>query len=354
MSIVTELARPEIVSMAGYTSASHDEALVRLNANESPLRRVGDTTQRGLNWYPLDRPTELERRLASLVNQPAERITVTRGSSEAIDLLIRTFCRPGEDAVLICPPTFGMYAVYANVQGATIQRAPLTAAPAFDLDVDRIRETITDATKLVFITSPNNPTGNVMSPTAVDAVVAATRGRAVVVIDAAYLEFAECDDPAQRYANESHVVVLRTLSKAFALAGARCGVIIGDTDLSLLIRKVFAPYSIATPVVEAILGVLAQSSPTDDKNRFDTLRAERNRVSQRLATLPAVRAVYRSDANFVLAEFIDPATAITAVEKVGFLIRDFSKADAHPNSLRITIGTREQNDTVLSALGTLS
>ncbi|MEM1263619.1 MAG: histidinol-phosphate transaminase [Pseudomonadota bacterium] len=354
MSVITQLARPEIVAMKGYTSASHDEALVRLNANESPVRRAGDTTGRGLNWYPLNRPTELEQRLAGLVHQPVERVTITRGSSEAIDLLIRTFCRPGKDAILICPPTFGMYAVYANVQGAAIQRVPLTSAPAFDLDVAGIDAAIDDSTKLVFITSPNNPTGNLMSAAAIDSVVAATRGRAVVVVDAAYWEFATTDDPAERYASEPHVVVLRTLSKAFALAGARCGLLIGDPDVGTLIRKVFAPYSVATPVVEAILGVIAHSSPEQDAARMAAIRAERERVSQRLAALPAVRSVYPSDANFVLTAFVNPAAAIDAVRRTGFLIRDFSAIDAHPNSLRITIGTPEQNDAVLNALGALS
>ncbi|MEO1037326.1 MAG: aminotransferase class I/II-fold pyridoxal phosphate-dependent enzyme [Pseudomonadota bacterium] len=353
MSDLSALARPEIVAMRGYESAAYDPALIRLNANESPARLDGDDSRRGLNWYPVNRLAELESHLGALFDQPAERLMLTRGTSEAIDLLIRAFCRPGEDSIVVCPPAFGMYGVYAKVQNTQVQAVPLTPAPTFDLDVDGIIGAVDRGAKIVFVTSPNNPTGNLMSPDAIDSVVAACRGRALLVVDAAYHEFAATEEPQLRYASESHVVVLRTLSKAYALAGTRCGALIGDPYIASLLRKIIAPYAFATPVVETILAVLKGSSVAKQTERIAATIVERERVRDELSGLPAVRRVFPSDANFLLTEFADPSAAFDAARAAGFLLRDFSGGEYHPNCLRLTVGSIEQNDAVLEALRTL-
>ena len=352
MTTLRELARPEIVQMRGYTAASYDPALGRLNANETTVRLAADTSERGLNWYPVDRSPALVRELAALFDQPAERIMVTRGTSEAIDLLIRAFCRPGNDTIVVCPPTFGMYAVYAEVQATSVREVPLTTS--FDLDTNGIAAAVDAGARIVFVTSPNNPTGNAMSPSRLDAVVAATRARSLLVIDAAYHEFAATEPPQVRYADEPHVVVLRTLSKAYALAGARCGVLIGDPFVHELTRKIMAPYALATPVVEALLSVLASDAFAERPAAIDALRTERGRVRERLSGLSCVRQVFPSEANFLLAEFADAQAALAVVQQHGYLIRDFSQSPRLPGCLRITIGERHENDAVLRALEQLA
>ncbi len=350
MQTLEKLARPEIVALFGYKPASYAAETVRLNANELPTRRPADTSQRGLNWYPLDGAAEITDRMAREYGQPNERVKFVRGSSEAIDLLIRAFCRPGEDNVIVCPPTFGMYAVYAKIQNASVRAVPLTQAPAFDLDTAAILAAIDPATKLIFVTSPNNPTGNRMSDAAVDTLIDATRGRCLIVFDAAYVEFADGEAPQQRYQNEPHVVTLRTLSKAYAMAGARAGALIGDPFIVELLDKILAPYAIATPVIEALLTILDGPDHAEQPARLAALTAERERVRGALNRCAVVTRVFPSDANFLLAEFADPAAAMAATEQAGYLIRDFSRSAHHPNCLRLTIGTREQNDAVLTAL----
>ncbi len=228
--------------------------MIRLNANESPWRSPGDKSDRGLNVYPPPRPTVLQEKLSEYYGIERNQILVTRGSSEAIDVLIRGFCNAGKDKILICPPTFDMYRLYASIQNAGIVRVPLLADRNFALDVDGIVKALDANTKIVFICSPNNPTGQSMARADIERICRETAGRALVVIDEAYHEYATGGhylDLRNRY---EHVVLLRTLSKFVSLAGVRCGLIVGAPELIEFGQVVLPPYTFPTPSIELVQG----------------------------------------------------------------------------------------------------
>jgi histidinol-phosphate aminotransferase len=214
MSDLLQLARPDLRSLVPYEPAAYEPALVRMNANEAPWRAPGDHSERGLNIYPPPRPAQLTTALAAHYQVDPEQILVTRGSSEAIDLLIRSFCRAGIDEVILCPPTFGMYSFYAQTQGAQLRQVPLRADAGFSLDVDGILDAWNDNSRLLFICSPNNPTGQKFDRQAITALCESLRGRGLVVIDEAYREFSATPDYSELRERFDHVVLLRTLSKA--------------------------------------------------------------------------------------------------------------------------------------------
>ncbi len=348
MSTVIELARPEIRNLRPYRAASYEDGLLRLNANEAPWRPVGDTSTDGLHHYPEVRPATLTNALARHYDLPAGQVLVTRGSSEAIDLLIRCFCRPNRDAIIICPPTFGMYAVYAQVQGADIIEVPLRADSGYELDVAGIAAVASERTKLLFICSPNNPTGNRIATAQIEAACDALGGNGLIVVDAAYAEFADTDPTRALLEQHDNIVVLRTLSKALGLAGIRCGVALAAPAVVDLLGCILPPYAYPTPCAEAALAGLADGPEL--ATRIDSLRTERSRVAGSLQALPGVTEVLPSEANFLLVRVTDPAGFVDAAKSGGVLIRDFSWDPAIPGCLRITIGSRAQNDQLLEAL----
>ncbi|MDH3978231.1 MAG: histidinol-phosphate transaminase [Gammaproteobacteria bacterium] len=346
MSRVTDLARPEIRNMRPYQAAQYADGLTRLNANETPWHPPGDDSVRGLNRYPEIRPDDLTAALASYYGLAADQLIVTRGSSEAIDLLIRCFCRPGDDDVVICPPTFGMYEVYAQVQGAGIVSVPLAAD--YSLDMTALKNAWTERCKLLFICSPNNPTGNLIPLQQIKQACELTAGNGLVVLDAAYIEFADSDPTLELLKQYDNLVVLRTLSKALGLAGIRCGAALGQADVIALLGCILPPYAYPTPCGEAALAGLAE--PNGLVRRIETLCTERNRVSEALIKLDSVVKVWPSDANFVMTEVTNPEQFCSAVAAGGFLIRDFSSSQFTKNCVRITIGEPQQNDQLLAAL----
>lgn len=349
---VLDLLREDLRDFAGYSSARKEAAggRILLNANESPWAAAGDTL--GLNRYPDPQPPALLARLAELYDVAPERLLVGRGSDEAIDLLVRALCRAGQDSVLISPPTFGMYQVCARVQGAEVLRVPLRAEDGFALDVDAVLAAVTPSTRIVFVCSPNNPTGQLVPRAALERLVQALRGRALLVIDEAYAEFA--DDPAgiALARGNDHVAVLRTLSKAYALAGARIGVLIADPALLRVLRAIMAPYPLPTPSVDAALRALAPSALALAQSRIGLVREERRRMAQALASLPGVRAVLPSDANFLAVAFDDAQAVYRAALAAGIVLRVPTAGVGLDGYLRISIGTPSENDAVLALLRT--
>ena len=350
MSDIAALARPEILELRPYRAAHCEEGLVRLNANETPWRPPGDDSVDGLNLYPEARPLTLTRCLAEFYGVTPEQVLVTRGSSEAIDLLVRCFCRPGLDGVIICPPTFGMYEVYAQLQGAGIMRVPLDSEHGFELDVDAVVAAWTGRTKLVFVCSPNNPTGNRVPTGRIRDLAGRVSGRGIVVVDAAYTEFADTDPTRELLDACDNVVILRTLSKALGLAGIRCGTALASPAIVDMIGCILPPYCYPTPSQDAAIAGLAPENRVEFRRRVDMLRSERARVSSRFAALPCVEKVWPSEANFLLVRVDDPAAATERARQAGFLLRNFSWDQYTPKCLRITIGTPEQNDALLEAL----
>lgn len=350
MSGIVELVRPEIRRMRPYRSAQFEAGLVRLNANENPWRPAGDPTAAGLNWYPEPRPFALSAALAAHYGVPAEQLLVTRGSSEAIDVVIRAFCRAGQDELVICPPTFGMYETYAQIQGAIIRRVPLLRERGYTLDVEGILAQWTAATRVVFVCSPNNPTGNSVPLADIRRLAGGLRDRGVVVVDAAYAEFAAEDFTLALLAEFDNVIVLRTLSKAMALAGVRCGALLAAAPVTALLGCVLPPYTFPTLCAEAVQRCLAPGESAGWRARVARLRAERERLAAALAGVPGVRKVWPSDANFILVESDDAKALVAAARAGGVSLRDFSWDPDLPGCVRITVGSPEQNDQLLRAL----
>jgi len=343
------LARPEILALQPYEHAAWDPTLQRLHANELPWRAAEDLTSAGLNRYPEPQPRALLARLAALYGVPPESVLVGRGSDEAIDLLTRAFCRAGVDSVIVCPPTFGMYAVAARIQGAAVIRVPLKAEAGFCLDAEAVLASCGPEVKLVFVCSPNNPTGNLIDAGALLELEAALAGRAVLVIDEAYIEFAAAPSLARHVAERPHLAVLRTLSKAHGLAGARCGTLIAAPEVIALLRKIIPPYALTQQTIEAVLQLTDGRALEAARLRVASIRAERERLSRALAGCPGVTHLWPSDANFVLAEFADATAALARARAAGLLVRDVRAQPGLGRALRITVGTPEQNDRLLEA-----
>ena len=252
MSWVHELARADIVALEPYAHAAWEPSLERLHANELPWPAEEDRARAGLNRYPEPQPRALIERLAELYTVAPDSLLAGRGSEEAIDLLTRAFCRAGHDAVLLCPPTFGMYSVCARIQGAQIIEAPLRAAAGFALESQALLDRCTAAVKLVFLCSPNNPTGNLLDEASILRIACRLLGRALVVVDEAYIEFAGAPSLARLVPELPNLAVLRTLSMGHGLAGGRCGALIALPEVIALLRKLIPPYAIPQPTLEAV------------------------------------------------------------------------------------------------------
>ena len=349
MSKLLDLARPELRTVRPYTPGAWEPGLIRLNANESPWRTPGDSSERGLNIYPPPRPTTLTAKLGSYYGIDDRQLLVTRGSSEAIDVLIRGFCTAYRDGILMTPPSFDMYRLYAGIQGADIRRAPLLRDRDFALDVSKVLESIDETTKIVFICSPNNPTGNSIVRADVETVCRETQGRALVVIDEAYHEFASVPDFLELRNRYEHVVLLRTLSKFVSLAGVRCGLLIADPALIEFAQGVLPPYTFPTPSIELVLQALSKDSLRVSRERVATIKRERARLSAALNDVPRVVKVFPSDANFVLVQTVNGPEFRETARRAGVLVRTFDDP-LLVNCVRITVGRPEDNDRLLTAV----
>jgi histidinol-phosphate aminotransferase len=349
MSWINELARPDILALKAYEHASWEPSLERLHANELPWRPDGDDSTAGLNRYPEPQPRVLVEGLAALYGVTPQSVLVGRGSDEAIDLLTRSFCRAERDAVLVCPPTFGMYAVSARIQGAQVVTVPLLADAGFALDERSLLERCTQNVKLVFLCSPNNPTGNLLDEETVLRIAVKLAGRAVVVVDEAYIEFAGAQSLARYLPRLPHLAILRTLSKAHGLAGARCGTLIADPEVVRLLRKVIPPYAIPQLTLEAVMRRLEPASLAESRANIERIRGERERLMAALPRLARVVRVWPSDANFILAQFNDAGAALQLARDTRLLVRDARGYPGLGEALRITVGTTEQNNRLLEA-----
>lgn len=352
MSSVLDLARPDLVALRPYQPGAWEPGMTRLNANESAWRLPSDPTERGLNVYPPPRPESLRETLASYYEVDRPQLLVTRGSSEAIDVLIRGFCRAGQDAILVTPPTFDMYRVYATIQAARIQTAPLDAAYAFAFDLDAVLAAVDAATRIVFVCTPNNPTGTIAGRETLERLAAALEGRALLVIDAAYQDYAEDQGLDALIARFDHVVVLRTLSKFVALAGARCGVVIAAPTVVEFLEKVLPPYTFPTPSIEIVHKAMQPDSLAVARERIAETCAERERLASALRLQQRVVEVCPSQANFLLARVLDRAAFDRAAREGGVLVRSFPGEPVLADWVRITVGRPEDNDRLIQAIGT--
>lgn len=344
--------RADILAMKGYASArsliNPAEDLIQLDANELPVSPLIGTE--GYNHYAPQQPVALVTALADLYGVPVQSTLVTRGADEAIDVLTRLFCNPGSDSIVVCPPTFPMYGMAARLNGSAIIMAPLTAC--FDLDIEKVLAAIRDDTKLVYICSPNNPTGNSVSLEDIVRLCDASKDKALVVVDEAYIDFSGNPSAVSLLPRFDNLAVLRTLSKSMALAGVRCGTLLAHEDVIAQARKVLAPYPLPVPVIETVLKTLKPAN----RVRLETAQAETLAIkrwfTERLAMVPGIEKVFPSDANFVLVQARDAAALYEMCLKNSIAVRNASHQPGLASCLRFSIGTRKQMETLLCVLET--
>jgi histidinol-phosphate aminotransferase/imidazoleglycerol-phosphate dehydratase/histidinol-phosphatase len=356
-SLAARLARPEILALAPFDIAAQaNDAFgpdaIKLDANENPFAPLSEgALAAGLNRYPEPQPRRLKRALAALYGVTPDALAVTRGADDAIDILVRTFCRPGVDAVSICSPTFSAYAHFAALQGARVVEARLDEQ--FDFDADVFLEAVRSeaSLKLAFICSPNNPTGNPVDPADVLRVADALPDT-ILVLDEAYIEFSETPSLAAEAVQRPNLAVLRTLSKAYGLAGARVGALIGNPELVALAARALPPYPLPSLSVEAAMAALAPSRRPIHAERIARIKAERERLAGVLAGSPLVTRVRNGGGNFLFLEVADPAALAGKLQGLG--IRARFRPNAAAGGVRLTIGTEAENEAALAAFGVAS
>lgn len=348
-----DLVRKDLRDFAGYSSARRASATgsVWLNANESPWANAADA-EHASQRYPDPQPQALRMQLGDLYGARPEQVLIGRGSDEAIDLLVRALCHPGHDAVVIAPPVFGMYAVSARLQNAALVEVPLRDGPSgFSSDLDDIGATaLASNAKLVFLCSPANPTGQALPLEDIADLAQTLGGQAMVVVDEAYGEFSNRPSAVSLLETMPNVAVLRTLSKAHALAGARIGTLLADPRLIAVLRNCQAPYPLPAPCVRLALQALQPDALRKTRARVAETIEERERLYRSLQALPALRHVYPSQGNFMLARFMDADAALQSLLGAGIVVRDMRSQPQLGDALRISIGTRDENDAVLAAL----
>ncbi len=353
MGMAEKLARPAIVKMAAYKSARSlaTEGEVFLDANESPfLPDLRDAAACRVNRYPEPQPKAIVAQLASIYGVRPAQILVGGGADDAIDALVRVFCEAGREGILICPPTYGVYEVAADIQGAFVDKLTVRAQDGFAIDARTVIASAREGVKLVFICTPNNPTGNTVPAETIAAICRGLRGRALVVVDEAYVEFADTPSMAAAIDELANLVVLRTLSKAWAMAGARCGVALGHADVIALLQKVRAPYPISSPSAVLVAEALSPGGRDACAARVARIRGERGRLAASLAAIPLVEKVFPSEANFILLKARDAGAFLAACRRRGVIVRDRSGDPGLQGYIRVSVGSAEENDILLEAL----
>ncbi len=341
---VQSLVRKNIRTLKSYSSARSEfegSAEVFLDANENAF---GSPAGLGLNRYPDPLQRELKGRIAAMKGVSPPQIFVGNGSDEAIDLLFRIFCEPGRDEVITCPPTYGMYRVSADINNVAAREVRLT--DDYHLDVPAILSSISDATKMVFVCSPNNPTGNLMSRRSIFEIARQFKG--IVIVDEAYIDFADQPSMIAELASFPNLVILQTFSKAWGMAGVRVGLAFASGEIIDLMNRVKPPYNVSGIAQRAVLDALDSEATIDDW--VGTAKTERLRLENSLNDLDLVRQVYPSDANFLLVNVDDVNAVYRYLIDEKIVVRNRSNIELCEGCLRITVGTNEENASVLDTL----
>lgn len=350
---IAALARREIRELKSYRTTAAALNGIKLNANEA-ARSVDSDSSKGMNRYPEIRPLSLTSQMAGHYGVEPENVLITRGSSEGIDLLIRTFCAAARDNVLSTPPTFEMYRTYADIQGIEVIEVPLLPQQDFAIPTRDLLDACTQQTKLIFLSTPNNPAGNVIPRTALLKILEARAGKSVVVIDEAYIEYSEQESMASQVSEYDNLVVLRTLSKAMALAGARCGAVIAPRDVTALLNGVLAPYALATPVIASAELAMSRVRLANARSLIQETIAERERLRTALGESNVVRKIWPSEANFLLVEFSDFDGMLCRLDDVGITVRTFANDPLLKNCMRITVGLEDDNNQLIKLVRSIA
>lgn len=338
------LLRPNISSLVPYSSARSEygkAAEVFLDANEN---NFGSAAGGGLNRYPDPLQNKLRREISKVFEIDENEIFIGNGSDEAIDLLLRIFCRPGKDEVITCPPTYGMYETAAAINDVLVSPVPLKSG--FTLDSGGILRAIKPATRIIFICSPNNPTGNLMSRS--DILAICRDSQCIVAVDEAYIDFADEKSLLSEIRRFPNLVVFRTLSKAFGCAGLRLGMAFANRQIISFFNAVKPPYNVGTATAELAIAALERRSEVH--NWTQLIRRERDWIANALAHCRIVEAVYPSDANFLLVRFCDARKLYEFLLQKGIVVRDRSRLQGCENCLRISVGTPEENRRLIESI----
>jgi histidinol-phosphate aminotransferase len=340
------LVRENIKKMTAYSSARHEfsgNARIFLDANENAF---GSPLEEDYNRYPDPLQLSVKEKISKIKGVPPENIFLGNGSDEAIDLLFRIFCEPGKDNVIIFPPTYGMYEVCAEMNDVNPKKVPLTTD--YQLDLDSIEEAIDPFTKLIFICSPNNPTGNSINRPDIEVLLNNFEG--LVVIDEAYINYAKQKTFIPELMEYPNLVILQTLSKAWGLAGLRLGMAFAGQPVIDFMNKVKYPYNINTATQQLVSSALDNIITVNDWIQIAV--EQREWLRKELTKLPFTQAVYPSDANFLLVKMDGAKKIYDFLAAQGIIVRDRSKVILCDDSLRITIGTPEENQLLTDALKT--
>lgn len=341
---IDSILRNNIKELVPYSSARDEfkgEASVFLDANENSY---GSPLNHSYNRYPDPLQWKVKKRLSEIKGVPAQNIFLGNGSDEAIDILFRAFCNPGIDNVITLPPTYGMYEVSANINDVEVRKIMLR--PDYQLNMEGIAEAIDDHTKIIFICSPNNPTGNSIDRQDIETILANFNG--LVVIDEAYINYSRQKTFIQELTEYSNLVILQTLSKAWGLAGLRIGMAFASEEIIEVFNKVKPPYNINEASQQLALEALQNVDQIN--NWIKETVEERGKLITELVQLPFVIKIYPSDANFILVKTTNARGIYNHLVDQGIIVRDRSKVELCEGSLRITIGTPEENKILLNAL----
>ncbi|MEN9569139.1 MAG: hypothetical protein RL172_370 [Bacteroidota bacterium] len=340
------LIRQNIKNLTPYSSARHEftgKASVFLDANENAF---GSPLAEKFNRYPDPLQWQLKFQLARIKGVPAENIFVGNGSDEVIDLAFRIFCNPGKDNVIVCPPTYGMYEVSANINDVAIKKVNLT--PNFQLDVPGILDAVDANTKLLFICSPNNPTGNNMNRDDVEVLLNNFPG--IVIIDEAYINYSRQKTFIQELTEYPNLVVMQTLSKAWGLAALRLGLCYASMDIIDVFNKVKPPYNVNEASQHLGLEALQDTSTVNDW--IKTVVEQRALLVNEINGLSFVEKLYPSDANFILVKVANANALYDYLTANEVIVRNRNKDVNCSNCLRITIGTPDENNLLIKLLKT--
>lgn len=340
------LTRENIKKMTAYSSARHEfsgNARIFLDANENAF---GSPLDEDYNRYPDPLQLSVKEKISKIKGVPPENIFLGNGSDEAIDLLFRIFCEPGKDNVIIFPPTYGMYEVCAELNDVNLKKVPLTTE--FQLDLDSIEEAIDPFTKLIFICSPNNPSGNSIHRSDIEVLLNNFEG--LVIIDEAYINYAKQKTFIPELMEYPNLVILQTLSKAWGLAGLRLGMAFAGQPIIDLMNKVKYPYNINTATQQLVSAALDNIITVNDWIQITV--EQREWLRDALIQLPFTQTVYPSDANFLLVKMEGAKKIYDFLTAKGIIVRDRSKVILCNDCLRVTIGTPEENQLLTDALKT--
>lgn len=340
MKALEQLVRPNIWNLKPYSCARnefHGNATTFLDANENPYNTP-------YNRYPDPLQTELKNKLAAIKGIKPRQIFLGNGSDEPIDLLIRIFCEPGRDNIVAIDPTYGMYQVAADINDVAYRKVPLT--DDFQMNAEQLLAAADDRTRLIFLCTPNNPSGNSLDRAEIYKVI--NRFEGIVVVDEAYNDFSSEPSHACDLATFPNLVILQTFSKAWGSAGIRLGMAFASSEIVDLLNKVKYPYNVNMLTQERALRMLEGAEAVGTWVKM--LTEEREKLRKRLEEIPAVKKVYPSDANFLLIRVDDADAAYRYLVEKGVIVRNRNTVTLCRDCLRITVGTPEENDTLVETL----